>query len=832
LLAAWAQARATTDNVCWVSTEVDDPATSWQRVLTACGDWQDAGTGIGDDSTPWPDRLTVVWDNFDAVTDPQLLAQVERLVATVGHRIRIILGCRRDPPLSLHRWRVTGELRELRADQLAFTVSETADLLVTHGVGLSEPGIAELHALTEGWPAGLRLAALAMRGRPEPERVLADLGVHDAVADYLAREVLAGMAANVRQDLCDTSIMEQLDPSLFQALTGQSYGARLLADLDRSGGFVHRTEGTGGWYRVHPLLGRLLYAELRRMDPDRAPEIHRRAAGWLVAHGLPAEALRHLLAAGDWDAAVELLDRQWPNIVVGPRHRSLRDAVLSPPDAIQAWPKLALAFATERLDAGDPIGLRRYLHLASAMSTGEATGDLTGETSGGGPALDRRPTSPLVIGLQVAEARLAWDLPRVLDLAAYLLQPAAGNGAADRSEQAYALGLIATGAAKLNLGELDEAAPALLDGFHLARRADMGHAQLTAGGHLAMLHATRGRLRAAVRTGQEMLDLADRLGLSHVTDLGWARLGLAEAYYQWNRLDEAQLLLEQAQDHAYADAAMLVTGLIMQARVLVAQGHLAEGYDRIQTARHEATAGRVVHPVRRVLSLVEAELRLAGGDPTGARQRLAGWEEDEPFGAWAAIVEASVLLAEGRPPAAAALVEPYLAGNGRNASRTWAVQAGILTALAGHATGDRARVVRGLDVALEGAEDEGFRRPFAAGGHTLRELITTVAPGMAVYRLVVGDLAAISDPAAPVNGGVLPPRNGRTRPAGSFVEPLTERELTVLRYLQGTLSNVEIASLLYVSVNTVKTHVKNIYRKLNADHRRDAVRRARELRLL
>ena len=140
-------------------------------------------------------------------------------------------------------------------------------------------------------------------------------------------------------------------------------------------------------------------------------------------------------------------------------------------------------------------------------------------------------------------------------------------------------------------------------------------------------------------------------------------------------------------------------------------------------------------------------------------------------------------------------------------------------------------MVRGLDVALEGAEDEGFRQPFAAGGHTLRELITTVAPSMAVYRLVVGDLAAINDPGAQ-GGALVPPRNGRTRPAGSFVDPLTERELTVLRYLQGTLSNVEIASLLYVSVNTVKTHVKNIYRKLNADHRRDAVRRARELRLL
>jgi LuxR family maltose regulon positive regulatory protein len=163
------------------------------------------------------------------------------------------------------------------------------------------------------------------------------------------------------------------------------------------------------------------------------------------------------------------------------------------------------------------------------------------------------------------------------------------------------------------------------------------------------------------------------------------------------------------------------------------------------------------------------------------------------------------------------------------------VRAGLLTALAGRALGDRTRVVRGLDVALEIAEEEGFRRAFVAGGHPVRDLLSTVAPGMGVYRLVVADLA--EPPAQPVPS-TAPHRldlSARYRPlrrSGPLVEPLTERELTVLRYLQGTLSNVEIAGLLSVSVNTVKTHVKNIYRKLNTGHRREAVRRARELRLL
>jgi LuxR family maltose regulon positive regulatory protein len=232
-----------------------------------------------------------------------------------------------------------------------------------------------------------------------------------------------------------------------------------------------------------------------------------------------------------------------------------------------------------------------------------------------------------------------------------------------------------------------------------------------------------------------------------------------------------------------------------------------------------------------VLSLVDAELRLASGDVAAARRRLSGRRDDEPFPGWAATVEASILLAEGRPAAASATVAPYLAPTGETSSLTWTVSAGVLTALAGRDLGDRERITRGLDLALEGAEAEGFRRAFVAAGNPLRELISAVAPAMVVYRPVVAELASPPDPTGPTpNPG--PPNNGTAAGAANIADPLTERELTVLRYLQGTLSNVEIAGLLYVSVNTLKTHVRSIYRKLHAAHRRDAVRRARDLMLL
>jgi LuxR family maltose regulon positive regulatory protein len=393
--------------------------------------------------------------------------------------------------------------------------------------------------------------------------------------------------------------------------------------------------------------------------------------------------------------------------------------------------------------------------------------------------------------------------------------------------------LTALGSARLHLGQLDIAGQPLREGLRLARLTDMGQAQLVAGSQLAVWQASRGRLCSAAHTARETLALAERLGLTRLADLGWARIGLAEVHYQRDHLDDAVRLVEESLDHAYGDPAMLVAGMLVQARVRFAMGHVAEAYESLLTARHEAACATIPGSLRRALSLCESELRLAGGDLGAARRWLGSWSTEEPFPDWVATVEAGLLLAEGKAAAAAAAVAASLAGSDVHSSLTWRVQAALVTALAGRALGDRTRMVHGLDLALEAAEEEGFRRLFRAGGHALRELITAVGPGLSVYRGVIADLAEAPDPSQPPtannSAGALYARVPRT---GPLTEPLTERELTVLRYLQGTLSNVEIASMLYVSVNTVKTHVKNIYRKLDAGQRREAVRRARDLRLL
>jgi LuxR family maltose regulon positive regulatory protein len=719
--------------------------------------------------------------------------------------------------LPLHRWRVSGEIGELRTDQLAFTVAETGDLLTEYGVALPEAAVAELHALTEGWAAGLRLAALAMAGHPEPELVVADLGVHDLVSDYLTAEVLSQLPPDVRRLLVDVSVAEHMTAGLVQALTDRVDGARVLADLQRRGAFVRRCGGPGDWYCFHPLVSRALYAELRRQHPQRALEAHRRAAGWYAAHGPPAETLRHLLAAEDWQPAVDVLRRHWPDLVVGTRRRGLRGMMVSAPGPVHSSPLLAMAFAAERLDAGDAVRVRRFLRLA--------------EDGASEAPRDERLSAEMMAGFRAAEARLSGDMYRVREAASQLLAAVPpGDLGPGPAESARALGLSLLGMANLHLGEAKDACGRLRDGLNQARQLDLDQLQVSTSSQLAAWYAHHGRLRAAVRTGREALALADRLGLTHVSDLGWARLALAEAYYQWDRLGESRRLVEEAVSHSCGDSLLLIAAAITQAKLRLAAGQLSDAHEALVSARHEATRVPAGRPAMRAIHLVEAELRLAGGDLTAARRRLSTWRDEEPSSAWAAVIEASILLAEGRAAAAAAAVAPYLVA-AEAGSLTWIVRAGVLTALAGNLLGDRDRVTRGLDIALEVAEEEGFRRVFSAAGHALREVIDAVAPTMAVYRPVVAELAEVPDPVSP-SPPAPPGLRERAGPFGHLVEPLTERELTVLRYLQGTLSNVEIASMLYVSVNTVKTHVKNIYRKLNAGRRREAVRRARDLRLL
>lgn len=288
--------------------------------------------------------VLVILDDFHLVHDPTVLRGLEFLLRHSNGRFRLVIAARTEPVLPLHRWRLTGELTELRAGDLAFTEAETAELIARHGLTVPRRLAQTVHARTEGWAAGVRLAALALRGDPDPARFVADFaGDHQGVADYLTAELLTPLTGEVRDLLLRTAVLDRVSGESADAVTGGGDGERLLTTaVGEANGFVVPLPGEPGWYRYHRLVGDLLHAELSRQRPGDLAELHRRAARWHAAHGFPAAALRHALAGHDWPTAEGLLAAHWPQLTLCGHDETLRAALPSaPPETLRTAPLLA-----------------------------------------------------------------------------------------------------------------------------------------------------------------------------------------------------------------------------------------------------------------------------------------------------------------------------------------------------------------------------------------------------------------------------------------------------------------------------------------------------------
>jgi LuxR family maltose regulon positive regulatory protein len=751
--------------------------------------------------------VVVIVDDAHELTGTQVWADLETLLGRAAGRLRLVLSCRADPPLPLYRWRMRGALTEIRSTQLAFSLMETGQLLAAHGVRLAEPALVGLHAMTEGWAAGLRLAALAVQDHPDPDSVVPDFAIHDrALGEYLVGEVLGKLPDDVREVLLATSVLDQVRPELVQALTGRADGERILASLEQANLFAVHGTGNRGWYRCHPLFGLLLYNELRHRRPEQVPELHRRAAEWYFTHDLPADAIRHALAAGEWGKAIAVVDSSWHDLLPGARLRTIKEIVPTPPQQVQQDPRLALAFAAERLDASDPRATEMFLHLVDRSQHTLA-------------AATRDQLRPILAAFRVAEAHLSGNPDLVLATAPLLLQDEPEMSEVD-SHQVRALALVAMGGARLNQGDVREAEAPLAEGLAHARRSGLAQAQIASLRQLATLYATRGWLGAAVRYAKEAVSLADQNGLTQGSDVVWTLLTLADVCHQQNRLRPAAYYLDRAVNSGgLAEPAMVATAAIVRARVQAAGGDVDGAAAELSEVRRQLVDCQIAGVMWHSLTLAEAELHLQAGAPAAAK-RLLGVPPPDRLSVWYTLVQAKVQLAERRPsPAASAVVAHLEPGE---TSLLWTVEANLTYARAMRALGDRSKAGRSVEQALRLADSDGIRRPFLEGGQAVRELLTTYVPAGSSYRGLADDLA-----------GEL--AQGADRPsgaAGRLPEPLTERELTVLRYLQSMLSAGEIASMLCVSVNTVKTHMKSIYRKLGVGRRREVIQRARELNLL
>jgi LuxR family maltose regulon positive regulatory protein len=834
LLASWARQAAP----AWVGLAEGDTGDRLWSCLAAALGWSPADGPPGSTAGSWPDRLEhlaaalaardrpvlLVLDDLHRVTDPAALAGLEFLLRHSGQRLRLVVGARTGPALALHRWRLTGELTELGPDELAFTDDEVADLLVAQGVPLPAAAVPRLRDRTGGWPAGLRFAALALAGQADPARAVERFGGDDPdVAGYLREEVLDPLDPATRDALRRSAVAEAFCAGLADAVTGRSDTGQLLAGLARDGGFLRHDDSSPPWYRCHPLLADVLHDELARLPDDERRDLHLRAAEWYAGNGRPAEALRHALAAGQWARATDLLITGWPELAPYERELPAGPPPAAPPaDVLRRDPELGLAGAAERAYAGD-VEAAAGLLRAAVGSAREL------------PVPRRDRFRRLATAVELTLARLTGEPARVRRAADRLLATRAPTGPGDdpragagEDADATAVAGAALGLVELAEGELTAAGERFGAALAAARRAGRTRTELVCASRAALLDAVRGRLRQAERTAREALAMPSCQGWSGRVDCGYAHLALAVVALHRDDPAEAAARLALAGPAAGEPAAGLLVALC-RAELLAERGEEAVALRTLVAARDAGAGGDLAT----WLTAAEAQLRAAVGDLDSARTLLADArrEHDPADGGEAAAVlglaAARVELRAGDPRAAGHALPDWSGPPAAAWRLPVRLAVGVLDAVLARAGGDGRRAARTLEQVLDLAAPEGYRRPFTRAEPGVRDLLAAHLDSGTAHWPTVSDLVRGADAHTADEPAVRPAPGERT-----LDEPLTERELTILRYLQSILSNVEIAGELSLSVNTVKTHVRNIYRKLDATRRREAVRRARELRLI
>ena len=831
LLRAWAAGPGRAHRVAFVSVRhgEQDAQAFWLALLSAVR--QACGT-TGDESlpaTPGFDgpamadrvlselaghrgRVAIVIDDVHELNAPEVLAQLARLLADLPQHARAIVSTRRDLPLRLHELRLAGELAEIRAADLRFSEREAGELLAASGIALSTAGTARLWQRTEGWAAGLRLAALSLAGHPDPERFAAEFSGSDrTVAEYLLGEMLERQPDDVQHLLLRTCLLDRVNGELADLLTGLPGSERMLLNLEDANAFVVSLDADRTWFRYHRLFADLLRLQLRRTLPGELPVLHRRAAQWLGEHGQVTDAIRHTQAAGDWPGAARLLADHCFSLALDGQAQTVRALVREFPAGRSADPELALVRATGELVQGSLD--KAAAHLAVAESYAETT------------APDRqRHLRMTTASVQLWLARRRGDLASVIERAGFLTGPVTGQ-----SDRDIAFGNDLRAAALMNLGTAEawslmqpEAQRHLEEGAALAR--EIGRPYLEVGSLAQLGCLTKpGSSGTALRRWHEAITLAERHGWDAEPVIAPAMVTLAESMIWVGEFGEGERWLQRAERALQADGGPdirlrlhLVTGMLHTAR-----GRHHEALNEFVAA--ERSGAQLVRPLALASQVTgwrlatQARLGMTGK----ARAALAALDDEQAKSAEIGNAHAMICLADDDPAGALAAVRGVLDGTAPVSGSVRMVEAHLLAGLACRELGDLHAANQAAERALALAEADRLVLPFAMTDS--RELLEGLLRHETAHAALLTDILDIACGA--------PMRSVRS-PTPREVGQLSTSELKVLRFLPTNLSRPEIAAELSVSVNTVSTHIRSIYAKLGADDRSAAVRCARELRLL
>jgi LuxR family transcriptional regulator, maltose regulon positive regulatory protein len=834
LLRSWITAEGLGDRVAWVSVgrQEHDPQAFWLSVLDSL-----RGTRIGSqlvrELTAAPDldgatvvrrllkdlstldqRLWLVIDDLHELQAAHAIREIGLLLSSAPPELRLVLLTRRDLRLGLHRLRVEGELTEIRGEDLRFTVGESRALLEAAGVRLSDGALESLVGRTEGWAAGLRLAALSLARDPDPEGLAVGFsGRERGVAEYLLAEVLDRQPDEVSRLLLRTSILERVSGPLADRLTGRSGSERLLWELEDAGAFVVSLDAERSWFRYHHLFADLLALELRRAAPHELPGLHTVAAEWLAEHGHPVEAIRHAQAAEDWGLATRLLADNWFGLELDGRRATGRQLLSRFPAGMVGWnPELATLGAAAERFGGSLDEAERYLRLAETEAS-LVTGD-------------RRERFQVALAFtRLSVARIRVDPQAAGEAAQQLLAftdatPTVAPGL--KEGDLLAMTLTELGIAAMWAGRLEEGERHLDRALVAARRIGRHRLEL-----LALAHRPIAGIFRVERTGEEgakeAIELARKHGLEEDTAVAVAYIVLGTAQIWRGRVEEAEHWLELGES-GLAREPNAAPGLVLCAcRQLLEfiRGQPGQAMTYLRAA--EKMEMSFVMPHAWTLRMRGARLRglIRLGETDRAERSFDEMEHDLRAKPEMRVILAELRLAQHDPSSAAAAVAPIVDGALAVPAPVFEIQALLLEAIARAALRDPGAASRALERALELAEPGGLLFPFLL--HPAPELLKRHARLRSTHAALISEILNLLSGHAPT---------ARPSDAGPLEEPLSESELRVLRYLPTHLSGPEVAAELFVSPNTIRSHLRNIYAKLDVHSRAHAVHRARELGLL
>jgi LuxR family maltose regulon positive regulatory protein len=790
-----------------------------------------------------PDRIILVLDDYHLIEAQPIHDALTFLLEHLPppeRGLHLVIATRDDPHLSLARLRARGQLTELRATDLRFTSSEAAEFLnQVMGLALSEEDIAALETRTEGWIAGLQLAAISMQGREDVTGVIQSFtGSQRYVLDYLVEEVLEQQSESIQTFLLQTSILNRLTGSLCDAVcsvgtvTGQDNGQTTLEILENANLFIVPLDGERRWYRYHHLFADLLRNQLKASQPDLVPALHRQASAWYAANDLRPEAIAHSMAAEDWERVAQLIDKVVNDVMGGGAY--LTDVLgwldTLPQEVVRARPRLGIVRAWMLMLMRHNDDAERCLHELE-----ETTDSLL-------PKEDQLQ----VTAIRAFLARQQDEVPKAIELSHQVLDALAEGVSAPNLVKPMAALNLAN--AYILMGDVIQSQRWFSEVLAIAEEAGIAFALAAMHGQ-ALTQTIGGQLHRAAETYRRALELADQAAQQSVgvaPAMAWIHTGLGDLLQEWNRLDEAAHHLDRGLElgRKWQIGGSLCSSYISLARLSQAQGDRGGTLDMIRQAEQlppayqSALGGGPLGACR-----ARTMLALAGsssGDPASHLEAVEQWARTRGLCADGAIhslddeyeylVWARLLIARNEASRALHLLARLLEKAQEYGRTGRAIEILTLQALAQQKLGATEQALNPLERALSLAEPEGYVRTFVDEGALMAELLKAFSAqrsaSLTVSQAYVDRLLSAFGPVGTVDS-VRPSRSTTFPP-----DALTDREMEVLRLLNTGLTGPEIARELYVSINTVKTHTRRIYDKLEVHRRYEAIERAQELGLI